>query len=213
MLKKIVIMVTSIGLLTGCLQSMPDQQRTQVEGAAAGAVMGGLLGYAVDRERGAAVGAVVGGGVGFWVGHEIAKRKQGFATTEAFLDAEIARVAEYNRNTQAYNRQTRQEITRLEREVDTLQAQYAAGRIQRDRLENRRSQLQRRLQTSRELETTLAREHEVQVAILEEQRTTRKGNDPYMQKLTHEVNTLQANLETLREDSLQLARIDQRLSV
>lgn len=203
----------SVLLLLSACANLPDEQRTQTEGAGAGALLGGLLGYAIDRERGAAVGALIGAGAGFMVGNEIAKRKQNYASTEDLLEGEALRVAEFNDTARAHNERTRADIARLEREADSLRSQYAAGRVKRDQLETRRAQLQSRIQANQQLEQTLTQEYEVQTAILAEQRKARPANDPQLQKLQHEVNTLQAHLHTLREDSLQLALIEQRLSV
>jgi hypothetical protein len=200
-----------VALLGGCATT--DEQRTKAEGAGVGAVIGGLVGYAVDRERGAAIGALIGGGAGYVVGNEIAKRKQAFATTEDFLDAEIARVDEFNRTTSAYNARLRQDIARLDVEAEQLRAQYDAGQVRKDGLQAKRGELQQRIATSRDLEKTLAAEYEIQSAILREQREGRPPDDPYIVRLEQEVQALQANLEVLREGSTQLALIDQRLSV
>lgn len=207
-----VLMVALLsGSLLGCAST--DEQRTRTEGAAAGAVLGGLLGYAVDRQRGAAIGALIGGGAGLVVGNEIAKRKQAYASTEDFLDGEIARVDEFNRTATAYNSRLRQDIARLDQEAEQLRSQFAAGQVRRDSLAGKRDELQRQLATSRELEETLAEELKIQQAILEQEAPARPPNDPYIARLEREVELLEANLATLRDGSEQLARIDQRLSV
>lgn len=208
----IMVAATLMGaVLGGCATT--DTQRTQAEGAGVGALIGGLLGYAVDRERGAVVGALLGAGAGFAVGNEIAKRKQAYATTEAFLDAEIARVDEFNRTATAYNARLRQDIVRLEREAEQLQAQHRTGQARQEGLQAKRDELQQRIATSQDLEQTLSAEYEIQTTILKEERASRPADDPYIVRLEREVQALQANLETLREGSTQLARIDQRLSV
>ncbi len=200
-------------LMTGCANIQDDQQRTQAEGAAAGALIGALIGYAIDKEQGAAVGALIGGGAGFVVGNEIAKRKKAYATTEDFLNAQIARVAEFNRTTLAYNDKLRREIASLDRESRRLQAQYKSGAIQKQALASKRNALQEKIAGSKRLEQTLVQEQKVQLQILAEERKTRPANDPYIRKLEREVQTLQGNIETLRSNNTQLAQIDPRLSV
>ncbi|AGA34175.1 membrane protein [Thioalkalivibrio nitratireducens DSM 14787] len=197
--------------VAGCAAT--DEQRTRAEGAGVGAVVGGLLGYAIDRERGALIGAAIGAGAGYAVGNEIAKRKQAYATTEEFLDAEIARVDEFNRTTTAYNARVRQDIVRLEHEAEQLRARYDSGQVQKAGLQAKRNELQQHIATSQELEETLAAEYEIQTVILQEERANRAADDPYIVRLEREVQALQENLEALREGSTQLARIDQRLSV
>ncbi|BCU06325.1 glycine zipper domain-containing protein [Allochromatium tepidum] len=201
------------GLVTGCANIQDDQQRTQAEGAAAGAVIGALIGYAIDKEQGAAIGALVGGGAGFVVGNEIAKRKKAYATTEDFLNAQIARVAEFNRTTLAYNDKLRREIAGLDRESRRLQAQYKSGAIKKQTLVSKRNALQEKIAGSKKLEQTLVDEQKVQSQILAEERKTRPANDPYIRKLESEVKTLQGNIETLRSNNTRLAQIDPRLSV
>lgn len=201
------------GLVTGCANIQDDQQRTQAEGAAAGAVIGALIGYAIDKEQGAAIGAVIGGGAGFVVGNEIAKRKKAYANTEDFLNAQIARVAEFNRTTLAYNNKLRREIASLDRESKRLQAQYKSGAVQKQALVSKRNALNEKIAGSKKLEQTLIQEQKVQSQILAEERKTRPANDPYIRKLEREVKTLQGNIDTLRSNNTQLAQIDPRLSV
>ncbi len=210
-LETMVAVAVVVAALSGCAAT--DEQRTKAEGAGVGAVIGGLLGYAIDRERGAVIGAALGAGAGYAVGNEIAKRKQAYATTEAFLDAEIARVEEFNSTAYAYNASVRQDIARLDREAEQLRTQYNAGQVRRESLVAKRGELQQRIATSNDLEETLAAEYEIQTAILKEERRARPTNDPYIARLEREVEALQVNLETLREGSTQLALIDQRLSV
>ncbi|MBK1655433.1 glycine zipper domain-containing protein [Allochromatium vinosum] len=203
----------SAALVTGCANIQDDQQRTQAEGAAAGAVLGALVGYAIDRERGAAIGALIGGGAGFVVGNEIAKRKKAYANTEDFLNAQIARVAEFNRTTLAYNDKLHREIASLDRESKRLQAQYKSGAVKKQTLVSKRNALNEKIAGSKKLEQTLVQEQQVQSQILADERKTRPANDPYIRKLEHEVKTLQGNIDTLRSNNTQLAQIDPRLSV
>jgi len=203
----------SAALVTGCANIQDDQKRTQAEGAAAGAVIGALIGYAIDKEQGAAIGALIGGGAGFVVGNEIAKRKKAYANTEDFLNAQIARVAEFNRTTLAYNDKLRREIASLDRESKRLQAQYKSGAIKKQTLVSKRNALNEKIASSKKLEQTLVQEQQVQSQILAEERKTRPANDPYIRKLEREVKTLQGNIDTLRSNNTQLAQIDPRLSV
>jgi len=199
-------------MTSGCA-SLDDQGRTRAEGTAAGAVIGGLLGYAIGDERGAAIGAAVGAGAGYAIGNEVAKRKQAYASTEDFLDSEIARVQEFNETTVAYNEQVRTEIARLEAEAERMQARVASGEMARSELQSERKAIALRLDKSEALEKSLARELEVQQHILAEEGGNRPEDDPYLAQLSAEVEDLQRNLNQLRDDSAQLASIDERLSV
>lgn len=215
-MKKIVnVLVVALlvcALLPGCA-TMSDQTRTKAEGAGVGAVLGGLLGYAVGGEKGAAIGAAVGAGAGFLVGNEIAKRKQAYASTEDFLDAEIANTQEYNKTAIAYNAQLSKDVAQLEKESTALRAKYDKGQVDKKALAAKSDSLQKKIDDSKKLEDTLAKELEVQTAILEDEKKTRPADDQYIVRLEKEVAALQKNLDTLRDGSTQLAKIDQRLSV
>ncbi|GAB6112101.1 glycine zipper domain-containing protein [Desulfomicrobium salsuginis] len=215
-MKKIVnVLVVALlvcALLPGCA-TMSDQTRTKAEGAGVGAVLGGLLGYAVGGEKGAAIGAAVGAGAGFLVGNEIAKRKQAYANTEDFLDAEIANTQEYNKTAVAYNAKLSKDVAQLEKESTALRAKYDKGQVDKKALAAKSDSLQKKIDDSKKLEDTLAKELEVQTAILADEKKTRPADDQYIVRLEKEVAALQKNLDTLRDGSTQLAKIDQRLSV
>lgn len=211
-MKVCIVIVLICAVLPGCA-TMSDQNRTRAEGTGVGAVVGGLLGYAVGGGRGAAIGAVAGAGVGFLVGNEIAKRKQAYASTEDFLDAEISNTQEYNRTALAYNQKLSEDIAVLEKESTTLRAQYDKGKADTQTLSAKREKLRKRIDESKKLEDTLARELEVQTAILKDERKERPADDQYVVRLEKEVSALQKNLDQLRDGGTQLARIDQRLSV
>ncbi len=206
----VVAMMSSL-LVTGCATN--DGDRTRMEGAGLGALIGAVVGGIAGDEKGAVLGALIGGGAGFIVGNEIAKRKQQYATTEEFLDAEVAHVQAINDSTVSYNKNLRTEIAQLDREATRLRSQYTAGQVKQTELEKKRASLQQQLATNRELEQGLVKELKVQERILSEERPARSQNDPYIARLEKEVKALQANLSQLRDGSSQLASIDQRLSV
>ena len=210
--KVLVVALLVFAMLPGCA-TMTDQTRTKAEGAGVGAVLGGLIGYAVGGGKGAAIGAAVGAGAGFLVGNEIAKRKQAYASNEDFLDAEISNTQEYNKTAIAYNAQLSKDVATLEKQSKTLRAQYDKGTVDKKVLAAKSDELQKKIDSSKKLEDTLAKELEVQTAILADEKKTRPADDQYVVRLEKEVAALQKNLDKLRDGSTQLAQIDQRLSV
>lgn len=212
LMKACLILVIVVSLLPGCA-TMSDSTRTKAEGAGVGAAVGAGLGYLMGGGRGAAIGAAAGAGVGFLVGNEIAKRKQSYASTEDFLNAEISNTEEYNRTAVAHNQKLSRDIAVLEKESQNLRREYDQGKAKKKTLVAKRDQLQKRLSDSQKLENTLSRELEVQTAILQDERKTRPANDPYIARLEKEVAALQKNLNQLQNNNAQLASIDQRLSV
>jgi hypothetical protein len=211
-MKGIVIIVLVLALLPGCA-TMSDQNRTKAEGTGVGAVVGGLLGYAIGGGRGAAIGAALGAGAGFLVGNEIAKRKQAYANNEDFLDAEISNTQEYNKTALAYNAKLSKDVAALDKESKALRAKYDKGQVDKKALTAKSDALQKKIDDSKKLEDNLAKELEVQTAILAEEKKSRPADDKYIVRLEKEVAALQKNLDKLREGSSQLAQIDQRLSV
>ncbi|NLV96100.1 MAG: hypothetical protein GX043_02025 [Desulfovibrionales bacterium] len=212
LIKAFVILALVVSLLPGCA-TMSDSTRTKAEGTGIGAVLGAGVGYLVGGGKGAAIGAAAGAGVGFLVGNEIAKRKQSYASTEDFLNAEITNTQEYNRTAVAHNQKLSQDIAALEKESKNLRSQYDKGKTDKKTLTAKRDQLQKRINDSKKLEDTLAKELEVQTAILQDERKTRPANDQYITRLEKEVAALQKNLNQLHNNNTQMASINQRLSV
>lgn len=212
LMKFFIVLLLVMALVPGCA-TMSDQTRTKAEGAGIGALLGAGVGALVGGGRGAAIGAVLGAGAGFVVGNEIAKRKQSYASTEDFLNAEIANTQEYNRTALAYNAKLSQEVAELDRESKALRAKYDQGKASKQTLTAKSTALQKKIEDAKKLETTLAQELEVQTTILADEKKTRPADDQYIVRLEKEIRALQKNLDQLRSGSTQLARIDQRLSV
>ncbi len=218
---KVIAILVLLCLVAGGCASTSDQTKTKAGGTVLGAVLGGVLGYALGGEEGAAIGAIVGGGAGFLAGNVIAKRKAQYASKEEFLDAEIIRVAEFNETTRTYNARLREDIHVLTTEAEQLMTNFAGKKAQKKEIEKKRAELQKRMQSADELQKSLNQELEVQTAILEEERKSqeqeaeRKNEQEGVQlaKLEKEVEKLRANIAQLQEGSVQLAGIDERLSI
>ena len=93
--------LTLVVALGACTNLHDDRQRTQTEGALAGAAGGAVLGTAAgaalggkDKKKamlaGAAAGAVVGGLAGAAHGEAVARKKAGYAQTEDALGARLS---------------------------------------------------------------------------------------------------------------------------
>ncbi len=208
----VVLLVLMAMVLTGCVTGS-DQGRTKAEGTVFGAAVGGLAGYLIGDGKGAAIGAAAGAGLGYLAGREVAKRKAQYATQEDFLDAEIARTAEYNQTMRVYNEESRQEIAGLQHEAETLRRAYDAGTEKQETLLARQEEVRKRLAESRQLEEDLEEELAIQTAIIQQEKRDLPADDPRIAKLEKEVRELQANITALSKGSTQLAQIDERLSV
>jgi len=190
-----------------------DATRTRTEGALMGALVGGLLGYAAGDTRGALIGAAVGTGVGYFVGNEIAKRKQQYATEEDFLDAEVATAREFNQTATAYNAQLRDEIVELESSSGLLESRYRAGLASKSEVEAERQMLKTQIADSDRVFQDLKKEYDIKVAVANERRHQRGGGDEYVTQLDQEIASLKQNMDELQAHSVQLAQIDERLSI
>lgn len=193
-----------------------DQKRTRAEGAGVGALIGGVLGYALggkDKTKGTVIGAMLGAGAGYLVGNEVAKRKQKYASEEEFLDAEIQNAAEFNRTAREYNKSLRVQIAELDKTSMELKAQYKAGIASKQDLENKRTEVQSKLTKSEKFYKQLQKEYDIKMAIYQEQREERPQDDAYLVKLEKEIIELRKNLDQLNKESKQLASIDERLTI
>src|SRR5690349_3263800 len=116
---KLITSVTAVAMLSGCANIQNDQTRTRTEGALAGSVLGAGLGAIIGNQsgrawEGAAIGAVAGGLTGLAVGDHVARKKAGYASQEAWLDACISSAEKVNARTVAYNRSLSSKIKTLE---------------------------------------------------------------------------------------------------
>jgi uncharacterized membrane protein len=200
----------------GARSSASDAGRTRTEGAVTGAVVGALLGMALggdNRGKGALVGAAVGAGAGYLVGNEIAKRKQKYARDEDFLDSEIAVAREYNATARRYNQQLRRDIAALDRKTRLAESRYRAGLTTKDELASQRKEVQKEIAAAKKVHGDLKKEYEIKVEVAKERRARKGGNDPYVKQLEQEIAALKRNMDQLQAQSVQLAQIDERLTL
>lgn len=193
-----------------------DATRTRREGAAMGALVGSLLGYALggdNRTTSTLVGAAAGAGVGYLVGNEIAERKQKYATEEDFLDSEITSAREYNDTATAYNDQLREEIVQLEKRTGLLESRYRAGMASRDEVKAEKASLKEQIASADKVYDDLKKEYDIKVAVAEERKQAKGGDDVYVQQLEDEISSLKENMDQLQAQSVQLAQIDERLTI
>lgn len=202
--------------LTGCQTTgeSEDSTRTKTEGAVAGAVVGALLGAAIGGDaKGAAIGAAIGGGTGYLIGSEVAKRKQQYASTEDYLNAEIGRTQQLNADARAYHEQTRNEIAVLDQEASNLRAQYRKGKIKSDQLTKKRRELEKVIADNRKMQESLQKEYDLNKEVVSQEAPDRRKDDPYIRKLEKENAELRRQIDNLRNDGEQLAQINERLSI
>jgi uncharacterized membrane protein YebE (DUF533 family) len=133
---QVTAMVTSLCFLSSCANIQNDGTRTRTEGALTGAAIGGIAGAIIGNQsnrawEGAAIGAAIGGLGGLAVGDHVAKKKAGYASQEAWLDACISRAEQVNADAVAYNRS-------LSSKIRSLESRLAAAKASGNKAELRR---------------------------------------------------------------------------
>jgi hypothetical protein len=111
----------SIFMFSGCAGTA-DGRLAQGQGTAIGALLGAGLGYAIGGEQGAAWGAGIGGAAGFAYGTQIAQKKAKYASTEQFMQAQIAEARDHNQAIVSYNRSLERRIAALESRAKAAKA-------------------------------------------------------------------------------------------
>ena len=59
----------------------------------------------------------------------------------------------------------------------------------------------------------MKKEYEIKVAVLDEQKRKRGADSPYVQQLEREITELKGNMDRLEAQSVQLAQLDDRLTL
>jgi hypothetical protein len=113
-------------------------------GAVVGAALGALIGGLAGGGRGAAIGALAGGAGGAALGYGVARNNEQAALNEQQLNERAALAREQANAYAADSQATVQEIAQLQRQVNTLNAQYRAGRMSQEQYQERVQAVQTR---------------------------------------------------------------------
>jgi hypothetical protein len=129
---RVIAAACALSLLAGCQGQGPaGDQRTETvgTGAVVGAALGALIGGLAGGGRGAAIGALAGGAGGAALGYGVARNNEQAAITEQQLNERAAVARDQANAYAADSRATMDEIAQLQRQVNALNAQYRAGRM------------------------------------------------------------------------------------
>jgi len=125
--------VCAVSLVSACAQQGVPGSENRAEtvgtGAVVGAALGALIGGLAGGGRGAAIGAAAGGLVGAGTGVYVQSRNEQAALTEQQLNERTAIARDQANAYAADSRATLDEISQLQRQVNALNAQYRAGRM------------------------------------------------------------------------------------
>jgi hypothetical protein len=204
MIKNTVWLVVMIFLLSGCA-THSDELRGQ--GAGVGAAAGAGLGYLLGGKDGAAFGAVLGALVGFTAGHEVARRKEQYASQEEAIVTETKRIRQVTEQTQSYNAQlqrtiqtNRVKIAELEATQNRTQENEAALKEQYERTAQLHVEAENALkgvENELDVQQQLYAEYEAQSQNAQDYSQDLKNWQTKIVQLEAEKQTLQSNLDTL----------------
>ncbi|CAN5836669.1 hypothetical protein BH11VER1_BH11VER1_35300 [soil metagenome] len=201
---KLITSVTAVAMLSGCANIKNDQTRTRTEGALAGSVLGAGLGAIIGNQsgrawEGAAIGAVAGGLTGLAVGDHVAKKKAGYASQEAWLDACISSAEKVNARTVAYNRS-------LNNRIHTLEGKIAVAKASGNKTElrNIKQSIASMKQESNEKLGEVNLEIKEQSSVVSE-----TGNST----LSNRVSTLKSSQSSLKQNQQRLADLSNQIDV
>ena len=114
-------------LMVGCAAS--DGSLTRMQGAGAGAALGAGVGALIgDSTESTLIGAAAGGLAGLAVGDAVARKKAGYASTEAMIVAERNIAARKADELDAYNAALERDIEGLDNDILALESKLHDGR-------------------------------------------------------------------------------------
>lgn len=190
-LRNITVLLVMIFWFSGCA-THSDELRGQAAGV--GAVAGAGLGYLLGGKDGAVFGAALGALVGFTTGHEVARRKDQYATREEAIISETKRINEVTAQARGYNEDlqrtiqtNRSEIARLESTKERTQQNEVALKEHYERTAQMHVDAEKAL-------TGVAKELDVQQQLYAEYQTQGQDTQDYSLKL-QEWDTKIAQLE------------------
>ncbi len=216
------IMLCMMLVLSGCAartnpdgSTNSDSAQTVGEGAGAGAIFGALLGgvaaIATGNARWIAVGAGAGALVGTGVGLYVAKKKEDYATREAWLDDSIAKAQAANTNTAAYNDKLKAELTKLDAQSQQLAAAYKMQAAKASDMKKMQATLANQQQTTNNYIADMEKVIVAQKAVVADARSEKREREAAI--IEHEIAKMQLQVDELREESNKLANMSMRVSI
>jgi len=182
-------------------------------GAGIGGAAGALIGGTKDDQSllGLLVGGAIGAASGLVVGSAVAATKGLYVEKEDKLDEQISLATAQNSDQCRSNRMLSAKIRTMNDEMNSLTAQYAAGTIQFEDMQKMRDEILSDINSCEQRKSSMAQEL---VALNEYLNSAQKTKqEDKLAKLTHEITTLRASIETLDTSTRQLAQMVDVLSV
>ncbi len=197
------LLIVFLGI-AGCTQpNLTDSQRTKVEGAGTGVLVGAAAGYMLGGRQGAMLGAALGGGTGLAVGSHVAGQKAKYARKEDSLDASIASAKQTNKETRAYNKKVKQKI----RDTKKLIRQYRKNKVSKFKMFTENMSLKLEKTQAEHKLSSIDKEIKAQKSTLKTARSSKKA------QLRKEISKMKRERRVLKRQTKTLARLVVQTSV
>lgn len=183
-------------LNTGCVTSTEGQGAAL--GSLAGLGIGALACQGKDQAKCMAAGALIGGGLGYAAGTVVAARQKQYANDEDFYDAQITQTAQLNRKLAADNKSLRASIKSDQRQVAALNAKYKRGEASGDQLKAAKSSMDQKRLAAQKSYDEAKKELEIQQTVLADMKKQGSSQSARVKKLDKEVKVLQTQIADLR---------------
>ena len=180
-------------------------QRTTWEGAAAGVIVGALLGALLTRGdgkrrmQGAAIGAAAGGLLGAAAGHYVGQKKQTYANEEARIDSMTSDVKAENANMERYVATARDVMKADTAKIETLEKQVASGQVSKDEASRRLASVDNNTAEIRRTIASMKEKQDVYSQALADARAS-GGNRAQTAAMEKEIGALRQQIAELEGD-------------
>lgn len=215
----ILIIMFSMGILSGCANIKNDASRTKTEGALTGvgvgavigAGLGALVGGVDGALLGASIGGAIGGAAGFAYGSHVAGKKAEYASQEAWLDACIVQAQNVNTEATAYIAELETEIAELDKSTTKLAAEYKSNKASKEYVVAETSKIATKEKELALNLTTLEHEVASQEKVVTD--ATKSGKMTEVASLNKEIAATKLIIEELKAYQKEMATISARVAV
>ncbi|MBU2279611.1 MAG: glycine zipper 2TM domain-containing protein [Gammaproteobacteria bacterium] len=197
-----VLLIIVLGL-QGCA-STSDGSRTKMEGTAAGAVIGGVLGLALgDSKKSTIIGTAVGAVIGNMYGKHVADKKAEYKDTESYMQAMIAESEQVIVASRSQRDSLQASINSQKEFITALKSAHSKQQITKQELSQQLAKNEHDIKVTAELLTAIDKEIEIQQQVLHKERA---------QLAMVLVNQSEANITSMESEKRQLQLLKAQLA-
>jgi uncharacterized protein YcfJ len=188
-----------------------DSQNTKLQGAAVGAVLGGLIGYLSGEDaKSALIGTAVGAGAGYVVGNEVAKRKKAYKNKEEMIAKESERTAKLVKEVRSINSGLRKDIKNYQKEARILQTKVAKGQAKKSHLRLQKKAVEKRYGEAKKALNAVDKELQVSEQLYADAKSEKKATGA-LKKWERRIAQLKKEKIALQRNSGQLQAVSKTL--